>query len=131
MIIVTIRSDKPVAEIGIFDGTNQVAYEAWQAHRELAETLHTKMRALLEAQGLDWSNIEGVGAYLGPGSFTGLRIGLSVANALAASYDIPCAGGTGEDWLKDVLDRLVNGSIGSLPLVPEYGAPVHITLPKR
>lgn len=131
MIIVTIRSDKPEAEIGIYDGTKQVAYETWQAHRKLAETLHTKIERLLETKGLGWSDIEGIGAYVGPGSFTGLRIGLSVANALAASYGVPCAGGTGEDWLKDTLDRLVDRSAGSLPLVPEYGAPVHITLPKR
>lgn len=130
MIILTIRTDKPEAEIGLYNNTDQIAYETWEAHRRLAETLHRKIQELLSAHNIRLQDIEAVGAYSGPGSFTGLRIGLSVANALAASYGIPVAGATGESWIQEVTKHVLDGSATQHALVPEYGAPVHIT-PQR
>ncbi len=49
MIILTIRTDKPEAEIGLYDGEQQLAYEMWSAHRQLAETIHTKIKELLDS----------------------------------------------------------------------------------
>jgi hypothetical protein len=43
MLIITLRTDKPDAEIGLFDSSRQLDYYTWQAHRQLAETLHTKL----------------------------------------------------------------------------------------
>jgi hypothetical protein len=43
MIILTIRTDKPESEIGLFNNKDKLAYEVWQAHRELAETVHKKI----------------------------------------------------------------------------------------
>lgn len=131
MIILTIRTDNPMAEIGLFDNAVQLGYESWQAHRKLAETLHTKIKDLLEKNGKSWSDLGGIGAYAGPGSFTGLRIGLSVANALAASYTLPIAATSGDAWLERVLVTLSAGQAKTLPIIPDYGAPVHITPPRH
>jgi tRNA threonylcarbamoyladenosine biosynthesis protein TsaB len=130
MLILTIRTDKPESEIGLFDDEHQLAYETWPAHRQLAETIHTKLAALLQQQGKEWKDIQGIVAYQGPGSFTGLRIGLSVANALASSYGASIATATGETWVKTGIATLLEGSGGTVAL-PEYGAPVHITAPKK
>ena len=130
MLILAIRTDKPEAEIGLFDDNAQIAYEIWQAHRQLAETVHAKLAELLDKQSKDWSDIAGIVAYQGPGSFTGLRIGLSVANALAASYKVPIVGTTGDSWAQDGISALLSGSENAVVL-PEYGAPVHITQPKK
>jgi tRNA threonylcarbamoyladenosine biosynthesis protein TsaB len=129
-MILTIRTDKPVSEIGLFDGQKQLAYETWQAHRQLAETIHQKIRDLLHAQGLTLSNITGVVIYKGPGSFTGLRIGMSVANALAYGLDIPVVAAGGEDWLDKGTESLVTNS-SKKPVMPEYGAQPHTTNPRK
>lgn len=86
MLILTIRTDKPEAEIGLCNGDKQLAYETWQAHRLLAETLHRKVEDLLASQSKTVDDIEGLVGFQGPGSFTGLRIGLSVVNALVRVY---------------------------------------------
>jgi tRNA threonylcarbamoyladenosine biosynthesis protein TsaB len=130
MIILTIRTDKPEAEIGLFDDQKQLAYETWQAHRQLAETLHRKIAKNLQSINKDWGDIDGIVAYKGPGSFTGLRIGLSTANALAYSLGTPIVATSGQNWKEDGLERLLGGDDDKLAL-PDYGAPVHTTLPKK
>jgi tRNA threonylcarbamoyladenosine biosynthesis protein TsaB len=130
MLVLTIRTDKPESEIGLYLDDKQLGYETWQAHRQLAETIHVKIKELLNTQAKDWADIEGVVVYRGPGSFTGLRIGLSVANALADSLGAAIVGVTGESWQMDGLVRL-QAKENEQRVMPEYGADVHITLPKK
>ncbi len=119
-----------MAEIALFDDENLVVEEKWEAHRQLAETLHSKINQLLQSVNKDWHDIEGIVCYKGPGSFTGLRIGLSVANALASSLPAAITSGTGEDWIIDGIDTLLNDEDDHVAL-PEYGAPVHITQQRK
>lgn len=42
--------------------------------------------------GISWSDIESVGVTVGPGSFTGLRVGVTVANAIAYACRIKVNG---------------------------------------
>lgn len=130
MLILTLRTDKPEADLGLYEDHRQLAYKTWEAHRQLAETIHSEIKSLLESQGKDWHNIEGIVAFRGPGSFTGLRIGLSVANALAASLPAAIVSSQGKDWLSAGIDNLLSGADEKIAL-PEYGAPAHITQPKK
>jgi tRNA threonylcarbamoyladenosine biosynthesis protein TsaB len=130
MLILTIRTDKPEAEIGLFNGTEKLAYESWQAHRQLAETIHTKINELLETNEKALSDLEGIVFYKGPGSFTGLRIGASVANALADSLQVPLISETDEQWLDLGLQRLVAGENDQIAL-PFYGSAPNITAQKK
>lgn len=130
MIILTIRADKEEAEIGIFDNYAELAYYKWQAHRQLAETIHIEIAKLLQKLGKNLTDIDGIVAYKGPGSFTGLRIGLAVANALAYSLERPIVAATGDDWVKQTTARLKNSESDHIAL-PEYGAPVHTSKPTR
>lgn len=126
----TIRTDKPEAEVGLFDKGQELSYEMWQAHRLLSETIHKKITKLLEQQKIDWANIKSIIAYSGPGSFTGLRIGASVANALAESLEIPVVGATGDDWIKQGVEKLKRGENNKI-IIPEYGRGARITQPRK
>ncbi|MFZ1324301.1 MAG: tRNA (adenosine(37)-N6)-threonylcarbamoyltransferase complex dimerization subunit type 1 TsaB [Candidatus Saccharimonadales bacterium] len=131
MIVLTLRTDKPQAEVGLFEEDMRLAYETWEAHRQLAETIHAKIKDVLLTGGKSLGDIDAVVCYKGPGSFTGLRIGLSVANALAYGLGVPIVGVQGEaTWITRGQQRLANG-INDRAVLPEYGAPVRITKPKK
>lgn len=130
MIILTIRTDNPQAELGLYDGRTQLAYEVWEAHRQLAETIHTKIDSLLRSAEQDLHGVQGIVTFQGPGSFTGLRIGLSVANALAAALQVPVVGMQHPGWIQAGVDRVLRGE-SDVQVLPEYGAPVHITPQKK
>jgi len=130
MLILTIRTDKPEAEIGLYDSEIQLTYESWHAHRKLAETLHTKINDMLASHGKNLSDIQGIVCYKGPGSFTGLRIGLTVANAFAYSLGVPVVAQQGDTWQVDGMARLARGDNEHIA-APEYGAPAHITQQKK
>lgn len=130
MIILTLRTDKPEAEIGLYDGDTQLAYETWQAHRELAETIHQKIEALLKARHKTLQEVQGIACYQGPGSFTGLRIGLTVANTLSYSLGIPVVAAQDPEWLEAGIARLQNSDNDTVAM-PFYGADAHITPPRK
>jgi tRNA threonylcarbamoyladenosine biosynthesis protein TsaB len=130
MLILTLRTDKPEAEIGLFMDTLQQDYYHWTAHRQLAETLHLKIRELLNGQAKDWHDIQGIVCFEGPGSFTGLRIGISVVNALASSLNVPLVGTQDNDWIEDGISQLLAGKDGKI-VIPYYGADPHITTPRK
>ena len=106
-------------------------YDAtWQADRELAKGLLGYIQTQLESQSKTWTDLTGLGVLKGPGSFTGLRIGITVLNTVAYAQHIPIVGETGDDWLKVAVQRLLNGESDSIVL-PEYGGEANITLPRK
>lgn len=130
MIILAIRTDKEEAELYIYDDYKQMSAEKWLAHRELAETIHKNLSKLLDLLSISTSDIEGILCFKGPGSFTGLRIGLSVANALAYSQEIPVIAVKGEDWLERGISDLLAGKNEKIA-TPFYGRPANTTQPKK
>jgi len=130
VLILTIRTDRPEAELGLFDDQTKLAYETWYAHRELSITIHQKIEALLQIHGKTWQDLQAVVCFQGPGSFTGLRIGLTVGNALAYSQNIPIVATMNDDWIAHGITRLHAGEQDEVAL-PHYGADAHITLPRR
>lgn len=57
-----------------------------------SETLMPMVENILSAALLKFSDIEGIAISNGPGSFTGVRIGISAVKGLAAPYNLPCVG---------------------------------------
>jgi tRNA threonylcarbamoyladenosine biosynthesis protein TsaB len=130
MLIFTIRSDKPEAEIGLFEGPKEIAHLTWLAHRELSDTLHIKIRDMLKENNKTLKDLAGLVVFKGPGSFTGLRIGLSVANTFAYGLKIPIVARSGNNWRTEGVDAILGGQNDKLAL-PEYGAEAKTTTPKK
>ena len=130
MIVLAIRTDSPQAELYLYDGKKRLANLKWQAHLKLAETLNSKIEEILNKSSISYGDLDGIAVFEGPGSFTGLRIGASTANALAYSQSIPITAEGGDNWLKQAIRGLENGE-NDRTMVPEYGAPARTTKPKK
>ena len=128
MKILTLRTDKPEAELGVYEDNKKIAYETWQAHRELAETIHKKLEEILNKSNIELNQLEGVVVFEGPGSFTGLRIGLSVANALAYSLNVPIVAVGGKSWADIGIEKINSGQNDKIAL-PKYGGHIKTTKP--
>ncbi len=128
MLTLALRTDKPEAELYVFDGLELIAEIKWQAHRELADTLHTQIENILKKANKNLRDLEKLAIYQGPGSFTGLRIGFSLVNALGYSLDIPVVSCQGESWIDEYLKSSVSEYA---PVYPEYGSEPHVTKPKK
>jgi tRNA threonylcarbamoyladenosine biosynthesis protein TsaB len=130
MLVLTIKTNEPVAEVTLFDGAKQTGHEKWQAHRELSLTIHKKIEAILSSAGKSWDDLEGIVFFAGPGSFTGLRIGASVAGALAYGLKIPIVSVRDKGWAEQGVRKLEDGADEKTALL-FYGGEPHITKPKK
>lgn len=130
MLILTLRTDKPEAEIGLYSDDKQITHLSWEAHRKLAETIHQQIKVLLEEHKISYKNLEGIVIYKGPGSFTGLRIGFSVANALSDSLSIPIVSENNDNWALNGITRILSGNNDKIA-IPEYGSPAKVTTQKK
>ena len=128
-MILAIRTDKPEAELYLLNDDKVASEIKWEAHRELADTLLVKIKELLELKNITNDGIEGIIMHTGEGSFTGLRIGTTVANAMAYSLNIPIVAAKGDDWIDSGIKAIKSAKAGEL-VVPEYNAEPNITKPK-
>lgn len=128
-MILLLDTSTPVCKLTLSEGGWRFDDE-WQADRELARHLLRYLHDNLEKNGKIWSDISGIGAFMGPGSFTGLRIGLTVLNTIANAQGIPIVGAKGSEWQVEALERLHNGEDDQIVL-PFYGSEAHITKPRK
>jgi len=84
MTRLAINTASSKTAIALFDeGHNLLFEKSWQSQNDEAEKLMPEIDAALTGEGLKFSDIDGVFVVKGPGSFTGLRIGVTVANTIA------------------------------------------------
>jgi tRNA threonylcarbamoyladenosine biosynthesis protein TsaB len=128
-MIVLLDTSTPVCKLSFVDGDWRYDDE-WESGRTLAKRLLSYLHDNLQKHGKAWTDISGIVAFKGPGSFTGLRIGLTVLNTLADSESVPIVGTTGDDWQSAGIARLKKGENDEL-VMPEYGGEPHITTPRK
>ena len=118
-----------VCRIAFIEGDKKFNDE-WQSDRKLANGLLKYLQDNLELHGWTWQDIEAIGIFEGPGSFTSLRIGLTVANTLASSLAVPIVGARGDDWQAEALEKIHNKQDAQI-VMPFYGSEANITTPRK
>ena len=105
MLILAFDTATSVATSALVDDGEVVAERT-----SLPARLLEDVDALLRQGGTKATALEGVAVGTGPGSFTSLRMGLSVARGLALALQVPVAG-------VSTLDALAAGTLGALPVI--------------
>lgn len=119
MLVMGIDSSSEIGAVGISD-SNGISGDIniRLVHRH-SEELLSNIDFLLKQSGYRMADLEGLSVTIGPGSFTGLRIGLSTARTFAQVLDIPIIGVSSLDvlaynmaltskWLVPVIDAKRN-----------------------
>ncbi|MDD5626924.1 MAG: tRNA (adenosine(37)-N6)-threonylcarbamoyltransferase complex dimerization subunit type 1 TsaB [Patescibacteria group bacterium] len=102
--------------LGILDRTDSDIY---QNH---SEKLLPAVEKLLSQNKLILKDLKGIGVVRGPGSFTGVRVGVACTNALGFALNIPVKGiryQEGKDLVKQIFQRFPGGGFDK-PVVPFY-----------
>ncbi len=124
-MIIALDTSTPICRLSWRESNDWKASD-WEAGRTLASGLIS----YLEQTVGPLTTISGIIAYQGPGSFTGLRIGLTVLNTIADAQRIPIIGVTGENWREVGLARLEQGENDHV-VMPLYGGEPNITTPRK
>lgn len=94
---------------------DEKTYEA-ELGRDMAEKIFTFIEEKLRENQKTWQDISEITYMSGPGSFTGLRIGAAIVNALADQLQVPLYDNHGN--LRPVI-------------LPDYGREANISAPKK
>jgi len=84
-------TSRVVIALGGADGT-VLAGDEWTAGHRHGETLLPRLQELLSRSGVQIASVSSIVVGTGPGTFTGLRVGLATAKALALSLACPILG---------------------------------------
>lgn len=144
-MILIIKTKGTESSIGLANKEKLTDQYSWKSEKNLSKELLPKIKWFLNKNDVQTRQITGVIVYLGPGSFTSLRIGVTAVNILAYSLNIPVVGvkeeeagnrrhEAGDNDLEELLEmglkKLKKAKVGEY-LVPFYGKEPNITKPKN
>jgi tRNA threonylcarbamoyladenosine biosynthesis protein TsaB len=91
-MILAIDTSTQWMGLALYD-SSQILYEkVWRTNRRHTVELVPSIENIFKETGLEITTLKAIAVALGPGSFTSMRIGLSVAKGLSLSLKIPVIG---------------------------------------
>jgi tRNA threonylcarbamoyl adenosine modification protein YeaZ len=104
-LLASIEVSTRISSVALLDLKTglEVAQAPLAAHLESSATLLPALQTLLASQGLTAKDITAVAVALGPGSFTGIRVGIATAEGLAMPSHLPVFGISTLDGLAENL----------------------------
>ncbi len=95
MTLLAIDTSESACSVALLKADTVIDSRSEIIGRGHAERLLPLIEETLASVGLSYSDLSRIVVTTGPGTFTGLRIGLAVARGLALQGDLPCIGLTG------------------------------------
>ncbi len=90
--VLAIDTSTRLASLALYDGEKVCSEESWHSEDGHTVELAPRLERMLRQHRLSPEHLGGIAVALGPGSFTGLRIGLSIAKGLALALSVPLIG---------------------------------------
>ncbi len=91
-MLLALDSATPAVTVALADGDRLLAERTTVDARRHGELLAPAIAAVLAEAGVDRSDLTAIAVGVGPGPFTGLRVGLVTARTLGAVLGIPVLG---------------------------------------
>jgi tRNA threonylcarbamoyl adenosine modification protein YeaZ len=90
-VLLALDTSTTHSSIALYD-RGVLAEAAWLAGTDQTRQLLPRVRELLRAVGRSIEDVSSIGVATGPGSFNGLRVGITTAKAIAIAMNLPVAG---------------------------------------
>jgi tRNA threonylcarbamoyladenosine biosynthesis protein TsaB len=108
-MIICIETATNLCSVALCDSSGIISVKESNDQRSHASMLTVFIGELLNENGVETSNLDAVAVSKGPGSYTGLRIGVSVAKGIAFAASIPLIGiETTLSMFMGMKDRILN-----------------------
>jgi tRNA threonylcarbamoyladenosine biosynthesis protein TsaB len=91
-LLLALDTSTSTASVALFDGHGVISETTWLAGREHSTRLLVEVESSLARVGRTQRDLGGLVVAHGPGSFTGVRVALSIAKGIAAGLSIPAWG---------------------------------------
>lgn len=88
MLLLSVDSSAVTASAALTDGEAVIKSELINKGLTHSETLLPLIEGVM--QGYEYSSLDAIAVSAGPGSFTGIRIGIATVKGIAFPFDIPC-----------------------------------------
>jgi len=92
MIVLGIDTSDYANAVGVVGGDSILADSTYEARTDSLEQIVANIDSTLKKAGMAFRDVGGIGVGLGPGSWTGIRVGVTVGKMLAFSTGKPVAG---------------------------------------
>ena len=99
MIVLGIDTATAMVSVAVVNGTAVLASSELRSDRRHAEDLTPMIDFVVKRAGLSFRELDAVAVDVGPGLFTGMRVGIASAQALAFALSIPLVGVDGLEAL--------------------------------
>lgn len=115
---------------------NQFFKNEFETSNNLSIILFEEIEKILQKAKISKNQLTALAGFVGPGSFTGLRVGLAVLNGLSLALNVPLIKITQNEMknlekLPKIILKKYTKKEFEKSLVPFYGAPPKITPPKN
>lgn len=92
MIVMGIDTSGYVNTVGVVNDDEVLADATFEAKTDSLEQIVANVESTLRAAGITLEGVQGIGVGLGPGSWTGIRVGVTAGKLLAFSTGKPVVG---------------------------------------
>jgi tRNA threonylcarbamoyladenosine biosynthesis protein TsaB len=91
-VLLAFDTSSDVVTVALHDGSRVVAHRMGSGVRRHAEVLTPLVSQVLDGGGIAGTDLDGIAVGVGPGAYTGLRVGLVTAQALSVAWSVPHSG---------------------------------------
>jgi tRNA threonylcarbamoyladenosine biosynthesis protein TsaB len=106
VLILALDTSADICSLALTDGPRELTSLQFRHQRRLSERLTPLIEFVLRDYGVSLKDVEALAVGLGPGSFTGVRVGVTLTKTLAFALEKPVVGVSSLDALAEPFARI-------------------------
>lgn len=110
-MLLALDTATQLMSLALYDGRNLLAEQTWHTDFNHSVQLAPTLQRLLKRANVTVNDLTAMAVCIGPGSYSGLRVGVSFAKGMAAVHHLPLAGVTALDIIAEAQPHYSDGLI--------------------